>query len=85
MHLVSFFFTMLQVKDCGMKFRWNMFGMTSGDAQIMAECVKYSGKLRSLTLHQRYGAIVGSPIERLALDSDRRLSYTPLSFNAQPA
>jgi len=41
-----------KVKDCGMKFRWNMFGMTSGDAQVMAECIKYSRNLKSLTLHQ---------------------------------
>lgn len=43
----------LQAKDCGMKFNWSMFGMTSGDAQMLAECAKYSPKLASLTVTER--------------------------------
>jgi hypothetical protein len=40
-----------QVKDCGMGFKWSMFGMTSADAQMLGDALKYSSHLTRLTLH----------------------------------
>lgn len=38
-----------------MKFKWSLFGMTSGDALLLGDCVKYSSQLSTLTVTHRFG------------------------------
>ena len=39
-----------QVKKCGVEFRWNMFGMTTKDSDMLAMGLKSAKKLRKIKI-----------------------------------
>ena len=42
------------VKECGMNFKWSMFGMTKRDATYFANAVRLFAKLQVLELQSRW-------------------------------
>ena len=42
-----------QKKECGMQFKWSSFGLTSADAMMVGDCVKYSAALSHLAITER--------------------------------
>ena len=42
-----------QVRECGMAFKWSLFGMTRIDAKYFAQAVKQFGRLKTLELQNR--------------------------------
>jgi len=71
------------VKNCGMKFKWSMFGMTSGDCTTLMRGIRdYVPSLTSLSLH---GSLIGDAKARMMckyLLGNKSLTRLDLSHNA---